>query len=117
VSRIFFCAVFGEAALKDASGKADPSKLFSDPWFSPLDAVDTLSKSFFAPVLEKMLAAGAIFEWETDTYADPKDAPGTFLIAYLSATAEGLDKGPTTLCRSASSLACRQVRHSIPWWT
>jgi prephenate dehydrogenase len=39
-----------------------------------------------------MLADGAIFEWETDTYADPKAAPGTFLIAYLSATQEGLDK-------------------------
>jgi hypothetical protein len=59
---------------------------------APPDAVDTLSRSFFAPVLEKMLADGAIFEWETDTYADPKDGPGTFLIAYLSATKEGLDK-------------------------
>jgi hypothetical protein len=59
---------------------------------APADAVDTLSKNFFAPVLEKMLAGGAIFEWETDTYANPKDAPGTFLIAYLSATAEGLEK-------------------------
>ena len=59
---------------------------------APPHAVDTLSKNFFAPPLEKMLADGAIFEWETDTYADPKDAPGTFLIAYLSATEEGLDK-------------------------
>jgi hypothetical protein len=59
---------------------------------APSDVVDKLSKNFFAPVLEKMLAAGAIFEWETDTYADPKDGPGTFLIAYLSATKEGLDK-------------------------
>ena len=55
-------------------------------------AVDTLSKNFFAPPLEKMLADGAIFEWETDTYADPQNAPGTFLIAYLSATQEGLGK-------------------------
>jgi len=59
---------------------------------APPDAVDKLSKNFFAPPLEKMLAEGTIFEWETDTYADPKDSPGTFLIAYLSATAEGLDK-------------------------
>jgi hypothetical protein len=59
---------------------------------APSDAVDMLSKNFFAPPLEKMLAEGAIFEWETDIYADPKDAPGTFLIAYLSATKEGLDK-------------------------
>jgi hypothetical protein len=59
---------------------------------APPDVVDTLSRSFFAPLLEKMLAGGAIFEWETDSYADPKDAPGTFLIAYLSDTAEGLNK-------------------------
>jgi hypothetical protein len=59
---------------------------------APSDAVDKLSMNFFAPVLEKMLADGAIFEWETDTYADPKAAPGTFLIAYLSATSEGLEK-------------------------
>jgi hypothetical protein len=59
---------------------------------APPDSVDTLSKDFFASPLEKMLADGAIFEWETDTDADPKDAPGTFLIAYLSATQEGLDK-------------------------
>jgi hypothetical protein len=59
---------------------------------APADAVDQLSKNFFAPVLERMLADGAIFEWETDTYADPKDSPGTFLIAYLSAKAEDLEK-------------------------
>lgn len=59
---------------------------------APADAVDQLSKNFFAPALEKMLADGAIFEWETDTYADPKDSPGTFLIAYLSAKAEDLEK-------------------------
>ena len=59
---------------------------------APPDTVDALSKNFFAPPLEKMLADGAIFEWETDTYADAKDAPGTFLIAYLSATEEGLKK-------------------------
>lgn len=59
---------------------------------APSDVVDKLSKNFFAPVLEKMLASGTIFEWETDVYADPKDGPGTFLIAYLSTTKEALDK-------------------------
>lgn len=59
---------------------------------APPDVVDKLSKHFFAPVLEKMLASKTIFEWETDVYADPKDGPGTFLIAYLSETKEGLDK-------------------------
>jgi hypothetical protein len=59
---------------------------------APSNVVDLLSRNFFAPPLEKSLAGGAIFEWETDTYAEPKDGPGTFLIAYLSATAEGLEK-------------------------
>jgi hypothetical protein len=64
---------------------------------APPDVVDALSKNFFAPALERMLAEGAIFEWETDTYADPRDSPGTFLIAYLSSTAEGLDKANSAL--------------------
>ena len=59
---------------------------------APADAVDQLSKYFFGPVLEKMLNDGAIFEWETDVYDNPKDSPGTFLIAYLSETAEDLEK-------------------------
>lgn len=59
---------------------------------APADAADQLSRNFFAPVLEKMLGNGAIFEWETDTYADPKDSPGTFLIAYLSEKADDLEK-------------------------
>ena len=59
---------------------------------APADAVDQLSKNFFGPVLEKMLADGVIFEWETDTYDDPKDSPGTFLIAYLSEKSGDLEK-------------------------
>lgn len=70
---------------------------------APPDAVDTLSKNFFAPPLEKMLADGAIFEWETDTYADPKDATGTFLIAYLSATTEGLEKANSAVQKTLKS--------------
>ena len=70
---------------------------------APPIAVDTLSKNFFAPPLEKMLADDVIFEWETDTYADPKDAPGTFLIAYLSATQEGLDKAHKAVQESLKS--------------
>jgi hypothetical protein len=70
---------------------------------APPNAVDTLSKNFFAPLLQKMLAGGSIFEWETDTYADPKDAPGTFLIAYLSATAEGLEKAASAMRETLKS--------------
>jgi len=59
---------------------------------APADAVDQLSKNFFGPVLEKMLSDGTIFEWETDTYDNPEDSPGTFLIAYLSEKSEDLEK-------------------------
>ncbi len=57
---------------------------------APADAEDQLSKYFFGPVLEKMLIDGAIFEWETDVYDNPKDSQGTFLIAYLSEKSEDL---------------------------
>jgi hypothetical protein len=59
---------------------------------APADAVDLLSKNFFGPVLEKMLNDSVIFEWETDVYDNPKDTPGTFLIAYLSEKSEDLEK-------------------------
>jgi hypothetical protein len=67
------------------------------------DAVDALSRNFFAPPLEKMLSDGAIFEWETDTYDSPRDGPRTFLIAYLSETAEGLDKANDAVQESLKS--------------
>ncbi len=58
---------------------------------APADAVDQLSKYFFGPVLEQNLVDGAIFEWETDVYDNPKDSPGTFLIAYLSEKNEDME--------------------------
>ena len=64
---------------------------------APPGIVDTLSRNFFAPPLEKMLAEGAIFEWETDTYADPKEAPDTFLIAYLSDSEDGINRTNSVL--------------------
>jgi hypothetical protein len=70
---------------------------------APPDAVDALSRNYFAPPLEKMLADRTIFEWETDTYADPKDAPGTFLIAYLSETEEGLNKANDAVQKTLKS--------------
>jgi hypothetical protein len=59
---------------------------------APNDAVETLSKSVVAPLLEKMLAAGNIHEYEIDTQAYHTDAPGLFVIVYIAANAEGLDK-------------------------
>jgi hypothetical protein len=59
---------------------------------APDDAVETLSKSLIVPLLEKMLADGAIHEYEIDTQAIHSDAPGTFSVVYIAANADGLDK-------------------------
>jgi hypothetical protein len=59
---------------------------------APDDAVDILAKSMLVPLLEKLLADGAIVEYEIDEQAVHSDAPGTFVIDYIAPTAEGLDK-------------------------
>ena len=59
---------------------------------APDHAVDMLSKSLVAPLLEKMLADGTILEYEIDTQAIHTEAPGTFSIVYVAGAAEGLDK-------------------------
>jgi hypothetical protein len=59
---------------------------------APDDAVETLSKEFIVPVLEKMLANGSIQEYEVDEEAVHTQAPGTFWIFYIAPAAEGVDK-------------------------
>lgn len=59
---------------------------------APDDAVETLSKNMIVPLMEKMLAEGAIHEYEVDVEAIHTEAPGTFWVFYLTANAEGLDK-------------------------
>jgi len=59
---------------------------------APDDALDTLSKNLIVPLMEKMLAQGAIHEYEVDTQAIHTEAPGTFWLFYITANAEGLDK-------------------------
>lgn len=58
---------------------------------APDDAIDTLSKQLIVPLLEKMLADGAIREYEIDTEAIHTEAPGTFWVVYVATTPEGLD--------------------------
>jgi hypothetical protein len=55
------------------------------------NAITDLSQYLFAPVLEKMLANGTIVGYEIDTMAVHTAAPGTFAIAFVSPTPEGLD--------------------------
>jgi hypothetical protein len=59
---------------------------------APEDAVEKLSKNVFVPLLEKMLADGAIHEYEIDTEAIHSEAPGSFIVAIVAANAESLDK-------------------------
>ena len=74
---------------KDAYTRVASYKLKPD---APNDAVDTLSKNLFVPLLEKMLADGAIHEYEIDTEAIHTEAPGTFWVAIIAANGEALDK-------------------------
>jgi hypothetical protein len=74
---------------KDAYTHGSSYKLKAD---APENAVDTLSKNLIVPLLEKMLADGAIHEYEVDTEAIHTEAPGTFWVFYIAANAEGLDK-------------------------
>jgi len=59
---------------------------------APDNAVDMLSKNFIAPLLEKLLADGTLYEYEVDVEAVHTQDPGTFWIFFIAANAEGLDK-------------------------
>jgi hypothetical protein len=76
-------------SVKDGYLRVAAYKLKAD---APDDAVGTLSKNIVGPLLEKMLADGAISEYEIDEQAVHTDAPGTFIIVYITPSAEGLDK-------------------------
>ena len=76
-------------SLKGAYTHGASYKLKAD---APDEAVETLSKGFIVPLLEKMLANGTIQEYEVDEEAVHKQAPGTFWVFYITPTAEGVDK-------------------------
>jgi hypothetical protein len=56
------------------------------------EAIDKLAKNLVVPLLEQMLSDGVIHEYEIDVQAVHTEAPGTFTIEYIAASAEGLDK-------------------------
>jgi|SRR5579862_7122140 len=74
---------------KGAFGRTSTYKLKPD---APNDAVETLSKNVFVPILEKLLADGSIVEYEIDEETIHTESPDMFLIYVLAPTAEGLDK-------------------------
>ena len=55
------------------------------------DAVETVSKNLVVPILEQLLADGAIVEYEIDTQAIHTENPAYFAIVYTATKAEGLD--------------------------
>ncbi len=59
---------------------------------APDDAVETISKSFIVPLMEKALQDGTVSEYEVDEEAIHTQAPGTFWVFYICPRAEGLDK-------------------------
>jgi hypothetical protein len=74
---------------KGAYSRVSSYKLKAD---APNDAVDILSNNLFVPLLEKLLAEGAIHEYEVDTEAFHTEAPGSFWISVVVANADGMDK-------------------------
>lgn len=70
---------------------------------APDDAVDTVSKRIVVPLLEKMLASGAIREYEIDTEAIHTTAPDMFWIVYVASNPEGLDAVNAALAESVKS--------------
>jgi hypothetical protein len=74
---------------KGAYGHAGVYSLKAD---APVNAIETLSKNLFVPIMEKLLADGAIVEYEIDQEAIHTQAPNQFTIYYLAPSAEGLDK-------------------------
>jgi len=76
-------------AYKGAYTRVGYYKLKPD---APEHAIETLSKTFIVPLLEKLLADGSIVEYEIDTEAVHTEGPGAFWIDVISPNAEGLDK-------------------------
>jgi len=74
---------------KGAYGHASMYKLKPD---APDDAVETLSKAAFVPLLEKLLADGTIVEYEIDEEIVHTESPDLFWIYYLAPSAAGIDK-------------------------
>jgi len=76
-------------SYKGAYTRVAQYKLKAD---APDDAVETLSKHLFVPMLEKLLAEGSILEYEVDTEAIHTTDPGTFWVVMVATKADGLDK-------------------------
>jgi hypothetical protein len=70
---------------------------------APDDAVDTLSKNLIGPLLDKLLADGALLEWEVDTQALHTQSPSAFMIVYLAAKPGAMDKVNAAIAEMAKA--------------
>jgi hypothetical protein len=59
---------------------------------APDDAVETMSKNFIVPLMEKLLADGSIIEYEIDQEALHTESPAGFWVDYITPNSAGLDK-------------------------
>jgi hypothetical protein len=81
-------------SYKGAYTRVGSYKLKTD---APDDAINTLSRNLFVPLMEKLLADGTILEYEIDTEAVHTESPGTFWVVFITPNADGLDKFNATL--------------------
>ena len=59
---------------------------------APDHAVESVSKDFIVPLMEKLLADGSIVEYEIDEEAIHTESPADFWVDYITQDASGLDK-------------------------
>jgi hypothetical protein len=78
---------------------------------APDDAVESMSKNFIVPLMEKLLADGTILEYEVDEEAIHTESPSTFWVDFICVNAEGLDKANKALAETfkASPLTATAV--------
>jgi len=61
------------------------------------DSIETMSKNFIVPLMEKLLADGGIVEYEIDQEAIHTESPAGFWLDYITPNSAGLDKVNTAL--------------------
>jgi hypothetical protein len=91
-------------SYKGAYTRASSYKLKAD---APTDAVETIAKTLMVPVMEKLLAEGAIIEYEIDQESVHTDSPSMFWLVWIAPNAEGMDKAVG---------AVREAARTTPLW-
>jgi len=59
---------------------------------APDDAIEMLAKHHIVPIMEKLLAAGTVVEYEVDEEAIHTQSPDMFWVTYITPSAEDQDK-------------------------